>query len=111
MLGAREHNGREAEVFKLAKVIMWRNLTAFMFVAGLTWLAAGPAMAADLTGVWLTAEGESQIEIAPCGEAFCGKILQILEPHKGKDGPSTDRNNPDPSLRTSRSSASQSSPI
>lgn len=96
---ARERNGREAEVLKLAKVIMWRNLTVFIVVAGLTCLAASAAMAADLTGVWLTAEGESQIEIAPCEDAFCGKILQILKPHKGKEGPTTDLNNPDPSLR------------
>jgi len=78
---------------------MWRNLLAFMFIAGTICLATGPARAADLAGVWLTADGESEIEIAPCEDAFCGKILQILKPHNGQNGPSTDVNNPDPSLR------------
>jgi len=89
----------EPKVLKLAKVIMWRNLAAFIFIAGGTCLATGPAIAADLTGVWLTANGESEIEIGSCEDAFCGKILQILKPHNGQDGPSTDVNNPDPSLR------------
>ncbi len=79
---------------------MWRSLAIFMFMAGATCLATGPALASDLTGVWLTAKGESEIEIAPCGDVFCGKILQILKPHNGQEGPSTDVNNPDPALRS-----------
>ncbi len=91
-------NYLEAEALKPAKVIMWRKFTALVFITGLTCLTDA-AMAADLTGVWLTAKGESEIEIAPCGDAFCGKILQILKPHNSQNGPALDVNNPDPALR------------
>ena len=34
---------------------------------------AGPA-----TGRWLTASGNLEIEIAPCGEALCGTVVKVL---------------------------------
>lgn len=65
--------------------------------------AAGPSFAApveDITGVWLTDKDEGAIEIRPCGERRCGRIAWMKDP-KGPDGkPPTDRNNPDPSLRS-----------
>jgi uncharacterized protein (DUF2147 family) len=60
------------------------------------------ASAQDITGVWLTDDGEGAIEIRPCGEQRCGRIAWMKEP-KGPDGkPPTDTNNPDPNLRSRR---------
>ena len=57
-----------------------------------------PAQAAvPVTGLWLTTEKDSIVEIAPCGPALCGKIMRILKP--SPNGPPKDTNNPDPALR------------
>ena len=54
--------------------------------------------AQPITGKWLTVEGKGLVEIAPCGRALCGRIVRVLKPTAGK--PTTDANNPDPTLRT-----------
>lgn len=60
--------------------------------------AAAPAMAATpVTGTWLTVEKDSMVEIAPCGDKICGKIIRILAPTP--KGPPRDENNPNPALR------------
>ena len=62
-------------------------------------LLATPAAAAlPVTGHWLTNERDSIVEIAPCGPKLCGRIARLLKPVEG--GPATDRNNPDPALRS-----------
>jgi uncharacterized protein (DUF2147 family) len=58
-------------------------------------LAAAPA---PVTGRWVTAEGKAVVEIAPCGQALCGRIVRVLKPRPG--GPAVDVNNPDARLRT-----------
>ncbi len=64
---------------------------------------AGPAVAADAAdagagtgalGIWTTSGGESQIQIAPCGPALCGRIVWLKDPYE-KDGTlSRDTKNP-----------------
>ena len=57
-----------------------------------------PARAAvSVSGLWLTTEKDSIVEIAPCGPALCGKITHILKP--SPNGPPKDTNNPEPGLR------------
>ena len=53
--------------------------------------------AAPVSGLWLTTEKDSVVEIAPCGEALCGRITRILAPTP--QGPPKDTNNPNPALR------------
>jgi uncharacterized protein (DUF2147 family) len=54
----------------------------------------------DITGLWVTHDGEGAIEIRPCGDQRCGRIAWMKDP-KGADGkPPLDRNNPDPALRS-----------
>ena len=61
-------------------------------------LVATPALAADpVTGTWLTDTKDGIIEIAPCGNALCGKLARSLVPIKP---PGTDFRNPDPKLRS-----------
>lgn len=63
---------------------------------------AEPGLAAppeDISGIWLTDDGEGGIEIRPCGDQRCGRIAWMKDP-KGDDGkPPIDRNNPEASLR------------
>jgi len=49
-----------------------------------------------VTGTWLTDTKDGLIEIAPCGQRLCGRLVKSLVPIKG---PGTDINNPDPKLR------------
>lgn len=64
--------------------------------AGLAALAllvlGGSASAATLDGVWLSQSGETQVRIGPCGDASCGVIVWMKQPHN-------DANNPDPAKR------------
>jgi uncharacterized protein (DUF2147 family) len=39
---------------------------------------AGPATETAVLGRWLTHTGNVEIEIAPCGEALCGKVVKVL---------------------------------
>ena len=62
---------------------------------------AGPAIAADPAGVWLTQTGGSRIRIADCGGALCGTIVWLKEPNDPETGkPKTDKNNSDASKRS-----------
>ena len=61
--------------------------------------SATPAQAAaSVSGLWLTAERDSIVEIAPCVAALCGRVARILKPNP--NGPPRDINNPDPALRS-----------
>jgi uncharacterized protein (DUF2147 family) len=41
-------------------------------------VGTAPAAAAGLEGRWLTASGNAIVEVAPCGAALCGTIVEIL---------------------------------
>ena len=64
-------------------------------------LLASPAAAQDPTpvGVWLHPNKRIEIEIAPCGDRLCAKIVWFKRPY-GDDGlPLADEKNRDPALR------------
>lgn len=55
-------------------------------------------MARAETGVlgrWLTDDGSGMVEIGPCGNALCGRLVSVLDPR----APDRDVNNPDPAQR------------
>ena len=69
-------------------------------MAGLASLAcAAPAWAAalDPAGRWMLPGGRTEVEIARCGEAICGRIASVTPP--GSGDVRRDDKNPDPSLR------------
>jgi uncharacterized protein (DUF2147 family) len=70
-------------------------LTALVVLAPL----AATAKATDPVGFWSAGEGRSQIEIAPCGNELCGKIVWLSEPNDKKGNPKLDRRNPDTTLK------------
>lgn len=59
----------------------------------------------DAIGNWSTVGNSSHIEIYPCGEKLCGKVVWLKNPNyiHAEDGPvgtmKVDRKNPDPALR------------
>jgi len=64
------------------------------------------ADAVDVLGYWKTAGNSSKVEIFPCGEKLCGKVVWMKNPNfvDAKDGPvgapKFDRKNPDSALRS-----------
>jgi len=59
--------------------------------------SAAAAAPAPITGHWLTEGGKAVVEVAPCGQQLCGRIVRVLKYTPGK--PHTDVQNPDASLR------------
>ena len=74
---------------------MPRLPAAFLLIA----LAAPAAAQSGISGRWLTEGGKSQVEIAPCGDQFCGRIVSLREPNDPQGRPKTDKNNPDAKQR------------
>lgn len=64
--------------------------------------AAGPGPAAppDYVGVWYDDTGEGAVEIAPCGDSLCGRIVWLKNPNDPTGRPLTDGYNPNPANRT-----------
>lgn len=65
-------------------------------------LAASPVRAQSPTpaGVWLHANQRIKIEIVPCGDRLCGKLVWFRWPNDAQGLPLVDLKNPDPALRT-----------
>jgi uncharacterized protein (DUF2147 family) len=51
-------------------------------------------------GVWLHPNGRIQVEIAPCGDRLCGKLVWFKWPNDAQGLPLVDVKNSDPALRT-----------
>jgi uncharacterized protein (DUF2147 family) len=65
-----------------------------------TLLMADPAKADEtLLGVWLHENQRIHIEIFPCENLYCGKIVWLKFPNDDQGEPITDVENPDPALR------------
>lgn len=64
-----------------------------LLVSGIQVASAQPAQLA--LGIWADEDGESNIEIARCGAALCGRIIWLKNPNDENGQPRTDVNNPD----------------
>ena len=63
-------------------------------------LTAAAAAHADPRGLWLAQDG-AKVRVSSCGKALCGRIAAAKTPFDPDTGrPWTDKNNPDPRLRT-----------
>ncbi len=60
-------------------------------------LMAGPAMAADIEGVWQSPSRGAHIQIVQCGDAYCGKLLSASKPKTNPEF--LDVHNKNPALR------------
>jgi uncharacterized protein (DUF2147 family) len=75
---------------------------AFRFAAlTIAWivLMSGPAHAADPSGLWLSADGDVKMKVAPCGNLICSSIAWLKVPNDETGRPKLDKNNPDPRQR------------
>jgi len=59
---------------------------------------ADKARAADPRGVWLV-QDKVAVELFPCPDGLCGRIVGLAEPRDDYGQPKHDRHNPDPALR------------
>ena len=77
-----------------------RNPVFALAVAAALNLAA-PALAEESTvvGTWLTEKGDAHIQIGPCDEKLCGKIVWLKEPLDKEGKEKLDKHNPDETLR------------
>jgi uncharacterized protein (DUF2147 family) len=90
-------------------IVARRTLHALWLAFPILAVVASPGLstsADDILGMWYNGEKDARIEIAKCGEKYCGTVVWLKEPdypEGSKDGipgsPKTDHNNPDPSLR------------
>lgn len=79
----------------------WRIIVALLVVsvgsAQLPGVAAG--VSPTPVGRWYAEGGAAQVEIAPCGEALCGRVVWLRSPFDEHGCGLHDRYNDDPSLR------------
>ena len=54
------------------------TLAAAVLVLAAAPAAAQSAAAGDPRGRWITASGNLEVEVAPCGAALCGTVTQVL---------------------------------
>ena len=80
-------------------MIPTRRYVSFALFVVLACGWAGPVEAEDVAGVYLVQDGEAHIELRPCGEELCGRIVWLREPLDEEGRVPRDDNNPDPSLR------------
>lgn len=83
------------------KALLKQTISHIM-CGGLLLTAASVAFAGadDIVGTWLTDQGDSKVEVKPCGDAYCGKVVWLKEPNYPADHalagqPLMDRNNDD----------------
>jgi len=71
-------------------------LIAFLALIGLT----THAQSADaVVGEWYTTDQKGKVEIYPCQDAYCGKIIWLKEPTNPDGSTKLDKENPDESLQ------------
>lgn len=76
------------------------NFPGVVAIAALTMLLQIPsAEARDVTGVWMTDDGEGAVEIERCGDKRCGRLVWLKTPNDDAGRPLKDGNNPDPVAR------------
>ena len=61
--------------------------------------AASAAQIRDVTGVWMTDDGQGVVEIERCGDKRCGRLVWLKTPLDDAGRPLRDGNNPDPAAR------------
>jgi len=77
------------------KTVSWQGLAALLVLVLIA--AEAPAQAPapeskpagppDVTGLWIDHTGQGAVEIAPCGDRVCGKVVWLKDPkHKSRSG-------------------------
>ena len=78
-----------------------RNLArTLLFLALAMFAAPAAAQSPTPTGLWLHANGRIRVEIMPCGDRLCGKLVWFQWPNDLAGLPLVDVKNADPTLRS-----------
>ena len=71
-------------------------MRAFLCASAAVIIASTTAIAADPTGVWLSADGRAKVRVTNCQGALCGTVVWLVEPIDPQtQRPRTDKLNPD----------------
>jgi len=65
----------------LSHRLLYRHVLPTLAALALAWPslhAAAQSTPADPRGRWITANGNLEVEVAPCGAALCGVVTQVL---------------------------------
>jgi len=80
-----------------------KNITIKFIITIIVGISFSPVLSQnmpdDITGVWLTPENRSAIQIVKIDNCYYGKIVWQKEPNDENGNPKKDINNPVPSLR------------
>jgi uncharacterized protein (DUF2147 family) len=76
------------------------HLMVALILASLVTATPVGAQSPTPVGVWLHANRRIRVEIAPCGDRLCGKIVWFRWPNDARGRPLVDLKNPNPALRT-----------
>lgn len=79
-------------IFKFPGIVLTMALASLLLIPS-------AAQAKDVTGVWMSDDGEGAIEIQPCGDKRCGRLVWLKTPLDDVGRPLVDANNPDPAAR------------
>ncbi|NNF79145.1 MAG: DUF2147 domain-containing protein [Rhizobiales bacterium] len=83
--------------------MVWKILSSLIFAGALVTPAFSQTqlmpLAQQAVGVWADENGDSNIKIAPCGQALCGSVVWLKAPTDDAGRPKTDVKNPDKTLR------------
>ena len=75
-------------------------MRAFLLASAAVIIASTTAIAADPTGVWLSADGRAKVRVTNCHGALCGTVVWLVEPIDPQtQRPRTDKLNPDVNKR------------
>ena len=61
--------------------------------------ASAVAQAMDPSGLWMMENGKVTIQVSPCGDLMCGRIVALKKPLDSEGNPKLDKDNPNPALR------------
>jgi len=69
--------------YKASKLVQSAALGLALLVSG----AAAQGPGADVTGLWIDHTGQGAVEITPCGNRICGRVVWLKNPtHKSRSG-------------------------
>ena len=94
-MGKRIGNGPNQLKRSFVSLVVVLSLTTAFIIATRPLLAAS----AEPVGQWYAEGGAAVVEITPCGDALCGRVVWVHSPLDEDGCELRDKNNPDPALR------------
>lgn len=70
-----------------------------LLLGGAVLADAASAATDPVFGRWVVEDGKAVIEIEPCGDAACGRLVWLKSPWEANGSPKSDAENPDPKMR------------